>query len=83
MSTSSGSHLIIGLGGTGGKVIREFRKLHARETDVKEDVLYEFLYVDTNAEFMRHDDPAWKVLGKSVQLDQGQQLLIEGANLAT
>jgi hypothetical protein len=82
MSTSSSNHLIVGLGGTGGKVIREFRKLQARETDVKEDVMYEFLYVDTNAEFMRHDDPGWKVLGRSVQLDQGQQLLIEGANLS-
>lgn len=82
MSTSSSNHLIVGLGGTGGKVIREFRKLRAREVDVKDDVVYDFLYVDTNAEFMRHDDPSWKVLGKSVQLDQAQQLLIEGANLA-
>ena len=82
MSTRSNNHLIIGLGGTGGKVIREFRKLFAREVDVKPDVMYEFLYVDTNPEYMRHDDPTWKVLGKSVQLDQAQQLLIEGANLA-
>ncbi|MCA0325793.1 MAG: hypothetical protein LCH89_09350 [Proteobacteria bacterium] len=78
----SNNHLIIGLGGTGGKVIREFRKLYARETQVKDDVLYEFLYADTNDEFMRHDDQAWKVLGKSVQLDQGQQLFIDRANLA-
>jgi hypothetical protein len=82
MSTNSSNHLVIGLGGTGGKVIREFRKLYAREVEVKEGVMYEFLYVDTNPEFMRHDDPSWKVLGKSVQLDQAQQLLIEGANLA-
>lgn len=81
MNTDS-NHLIIGLGGTGGKVIREFRKLYARERQVNPGIHYEFLYVDTNPEFMKHGDPAWKVLGRSVQLDQAQQLLIEGANLS-
>lgn len=79
--TSQNNHLIIGLGGTGGKVIREFRKLYERESQINDDIKYEFLYVDTNAEFMQHGDPNWKVLGKSVQLDQAQQLLIESANL--
>lgn len=79
--TSTNNHLIIGLGGTGGKVIREFRKLYEREGQINEDIKYEFLYVDTNPEFMQHGDPSWKVLGKSVQLDQAQQLLIESANL--
>lgn len=78
---STNNHLIIGLGGTGGKIIREFRKLYEREGQINEDIKYEFLYVDTNAEFMQHGDPSWKVLGKSVQLDQAQQLLIESANL--
>jgi len=79
--TTLNNHLIIGLGGTGGKVIREFRKLFERESQINEDIKYEFLYVDTNPEFMQHGDPNWKVLGKSVQLDQAQQLLIESANL--
>lgn len=78
---SINNHLIIGLGGTGGKVIREYRKLYEREGQINEDIKYEFLYVDTNGEFMQHGDPNWKVLGKSVQLDQAQQLLIESANL--
>ena len=78
---SNNNHLIIGLGGTGGKIIREFRKLYEREGQINEDIKYEFLYIDTNAEFMQHGDPNWKVLGKSVQLDQAQQLLIESANL--
>lgn len=81
--TSTNNHLIVGLGGTGGKVIREFRKLCQREAHVNEDIRYEFLYVDTNPEFMQHGDPSWKVLGKSVQLDQAQQLLIESANLGS
>ena len=79
--SSINNHLVIGLGGTGGKVIREFRKLYERESQINEDIKYEFLYVDTNAEFMQHGDATWKVLGKSVQLDQAQQLLIESANL--
>lgn len=82
MSTNVNNHLLIGLGGTGGKVIREFRKIHVRDVGVKDEIHYDFLYVDTNPEFMRYDDPGWKVLGKSVQLDQAQQMLIEGANLA-
>ena len=71
--TSINNHLIIGLGGTGGKVIREFRKLYERESEINEDIKYEFLYLDTNPEFMQHGDPSWKVLGKSVQLDQARK----------
>jgi hypothetical protein len=79
--SSQNNHFIIGLGGTGGKVIREFRKIYKRESQINADIKYEFLYVDTNDEFMQHGDPSWKVLGKTVQLDQKQQLLIGSANL--
>lgn len=81
MSTVVNNHLIIGLGGTGGKIIREIRKTIATDTSPSREVNFEYLYLDSSAAMMRFDDPTWKVLGKSVQLAQSQQLLIEGAGL--
>jgi len=79
------NHLIIGLGGTGGKIIRSFRRLIFQQFHAKEakDVNLEYLYVDSSDEMMSLDDPNWKILGKSVQLDKHNQLLIRGgADLA-
>lgn len=78
------NHLIIGLGGTGGKIIRAFKKTVLQEfrTEKPDKVNIEYLYVDSSAEMMALDDPSWKTLGKSVQLGKHQQLLIQGANLS-
>jgi len=75
------NHLIIGLGGTGGKIIRDVRKTIASDPETNSTVNFEYLYVDTSAELMKPDDPTWKVLGRSTQLAQSQQLLIRGADL--
>jgi hypothetical protein len=77
------NHLIIGLGGTGGKIIRALRKTiyqefrHADPTTVN----IRFLYVDSSKEMMELDDPTWRILGRGVQLDTRSQLLITGSNL--
>lgn len=79
------NHLVIGLGGTGGKVIRSLRRLIFQQFHSKDakGVNLEYLYVDSSAEMMALDDPSWKILGKSVQLDKHNQLLIRGgADLA-
>ena len=48
----SNNHLIIGLGGTGGKVIRQLKKTIERSKDAHgnspSDARFEFLYVDTS-----------------------------------
>lgn len=75
------NHLIIGLGGTGGKIIREVRRTIASDPGSGNAVNFEYLYVDTSAELMKPDDPTWRVLGRSTQLAQSQQLLIKGADL--
>jgi Tubulin like len=78
------NHLVIGLGGTGGKILRSFRKTifqNFRSEDPK-GVNVRYLYVDSSDEMMRHDDPTWKILGQSVQLKKTSQLLITGLNLA-
>ncbi len=78
------NHLIIGLGGTGGKVLRAFRKLVFENfrTEDPAGVNVRYLYVDSSGEMMAHDDPSWKILGTSVQLKKTSQLLISGLNLS-
>src|ERR1039457_440228 len=77
------NHLVIGLGGNGGKMIRSFRKLiyQNHRSEDPAGISLRFLYVDSSDEMMAHDDPTWKILGTSVQLQKTSQLLIKGINL--
>ncbi len=77
------NHLVIGLGGTGGNIIRSLRKLvfqNLRKDD-PDGVNLRYLYVDTSAELMAPGDPSWKILGHSVQLPERNQMHIAGLNL--
>ncbi|HOL65050.1 MAG TPA: tubulin-like doman-containing protein, partial [Accumulibacter sp.] len=78
------NHVIIGLGGTGGKIIRAFRKLVFQEfrREQPDGVDLAYLYVDSSDEMMKADDPTWKTLGVSQQLPAASQLLITDANLS-
>lgn len=74
-----GNHLIVGLGGTGGRIIREIRKTLASTPQERlVGTHFEFLYVDSDGAMMKPDDPSWRVLGKSVQLERRQTLRIGG-----
>lgn len=77
------NHFIIGLGGTGGKIIRSFRKAIYQEFrgNAVEGVNVAYLYVDSSNEMMAIEDASWKILGTSVQLNKRSQLLIQEANL--
>jgi hypothetical protein len=79
------NHLVIGLGGTGGKIIRALRKSIFQETHRKgtSQQGIGYLYVDSSNEMMAVDDPSWKILGSSVQLSKASQLLITDANLGS
>ena len=79
------NHLIIGLGGTGGKVIRSFRKAIFQEfrQEDPDGVHIAYIYMDSSGELMDLNDPTWKVLGQSVQLGQNSQVRIGGADLQT
>ena len=79
------NHIIIGLGGTGGSIIRSFRKRLFTEYSDEEllKVPIGFLYVDSSKEMMDPNDPTWKVLGKNAQLGRNSQLFIKGASLKT
>ena len=78
------NHLVIGLGGTGGKILRSFRKTIYQNFRAEDPtgVNVRYLYVDSSNEMMANDDPSWKILGHNVQLQQYSQLKIAGMNLA-
>ncbi len=78
------NHLVIGLGGTGGKILRSFRKTIYQNFRAEDPtgVNVRYLYVDSSNEMMANDDPSWKILGHNVQLPQNSQLKIAGMNLA-
>jgi len=78
------NHFVIGLGGTGGKIIRAFRKAIYQEfrEGCPDNVNLAYLYVDSSNEMMGIDDPSWKILGSSVQLNKRSQLLVQEANLS-
>lgn len=74
----SNNHLIVGLGGTGGKVIRQLRKtiLRSKDADGKSpsEAHFEFLYVDTSTDELEKKEE-WKVLGTEVDLARSQYLI--------
>jgi len=77
------NHFIIGLGGTGGNIIRALRKAIYQNYRAEEPptVNLRYLYLDTSGSNMAADDPKWKILGHSVQLPEVSQMLIRGLNL--
>ena len=74
------NHLIIGLGGTGGKVLRELRKRvyeEFRSNDPGNGVFLDYVYVDSSPSDLE-DRTGWSVLGKSVHLGTAQKVNING-----
>lgn len=74
------NHLFIGLGGTGGKVLRELRKRvyeEFRSNDPGNGIFLDYVYVDSSPADLE-DRTGWKVLGKSVHLGQAQKVNING-----
>lgn len=73
------NHLIIGLGGTGGKILKEFKKRLYKEypDDEKRYSMtpaIEFLYVDSTREMMNegHKDRSWRVMGRDVTFTESE-----------
>ncbi len=79
------NHLIIGLGGTGGKIIRELRKrIYEEYKDVEpqgNNVHVDYVYVDSSLEDL-NDRTKWRVMGKSVHLGEAQKVSINGISTA-
>lgn len=74
------NHLIIGLGGTGGKILREMRKRiyeEFRSNEPSGKIELEYLYVDSSDTDL-HSKEGWKTMGASVHLMPSQKLSIHG-----
>lgn len=76
------NHLIIGLGGTGGQIIRAFRKRVYQEFRTNEvpnekmnNVCVRYLWVDSSEKDL-NETQSWRTLGKSVALDPGDKVKI-------
>lgn len=79
------NHLIIGLGGTGGKVLRELRKRiyeEFRSVEPGGGAYINYLYVDSSPSDL-NDRSGWKVLGKSVHLGEAQKVNIHGISMSS
>ncbi|MBP3766825.1 MAG: hypothetical protein J6I31_00900 [Prevotella sp.] len=74
------NHLFIGLGGTGGKILRELRKRvyeEFRSNEPGNGIFLDYAYVDSSPADLE-DRTGWKVLGKSVHLGTAQKVNING-----
>lgn len=71
----SNNHLIVGLGGTGGKVIRALKKIVKTHTDVSgnspSEANFEYVYLDTSDGLLNETDK-WTVLGQDCSLNRTQ-----------
>ena len=58
------NHILVGLGGTGGKVLKAFKKRLFQEynQDERNALPIGFIYVDSTIEMMRPNDSTWYVL---------------------
>ncbi|MDY4527448.1 MAG: tubulin-like doman-containing protein [Parabacteroides sp.] len=74
------NHLIIGLGGTGGKILCGLRKRIYAETkkkDITGETNLEYLYVDSSLEDLNNTED-WKYMGKPLHLGASQKVCING-----
>ena len=80
------NHIIIGIGGTGGNILKAIRKRFFQEVplpDERRSFPIGFVYVDSSMENMKPNDPTWKVLGENTQLGKDSFLFIRGASLGS
>ena len=80
------NHIIIGIGGTGGNIMKAIRKrlfIEVPSADDRRNLNLGFVYVDSSQENMKPNDPTWKVLGENSQLGKDSFLFIRGASLGS
>ncbi len=80
------NHLLIGLGGTGGKILRAFRKIQERylKHGEKPSETIKFLYMDTSDDEL--DKPTdypkkWEVMGRDIRLEESDILLSKAGSI--
>lgn len=77
------NHILIGIGGTGGKILKAFRKRMFQEfpADRRRTLPIGFIYVDSSMEMMNPKDQTWKVMGEDARLGRDSFLFVRSASL--
>jgi hypothetical protein len=77
------NQIIIGLGGTGGKALKAFRKRLCTEFDDEERAKLPigFVYVDSTEEMMKPNDITFRVHGKNAAFDRREFVNVKGVDL--
>lgn len=79
------NHILIGLGGTGGKVLKDFRKRIFQEYNEEERrrLPIGYVYVDSTPEMMQPGDATFRVHGQNASFNQNEFVNIKGVDLDT
>jgi len=79
----SENHILIGLGGTGGKVLKAFRKrLWSEFSDEERAKLpIGYVYIDSTREMMASGDSSFRVLGKDASFTESEFVDIKSVDL--
>jgi len=78
------NHILVGLGGTGGKVLKAFRKRIFTEfpEDAERNKLsIGYVYVDSTREMMVKGDPTFRVMGKDASFTESEFVDIKSVDL--
>lgn len=78
------NHILIGLGGVGGRVLKEFKKRLFLEFTPEEraQLPIGFLYVDASNEMMQPGDKSWLVHGENAQFNGNEYLYLNGIGIS-
>lgn len=78
------NHILIGLGGTGGKILKAIRKriyLEFPNDDERKKLPVGFVYVDSTREMMVPGDASFRVLGKDASFTESEFVDIKSVDL--
>ncbi|MDR2969810.1 MAG: tubulin-like doman-containing protein [Tannerellaceae bacterium] len=78
------NHILVGLGGTGGKVLKAIRKRIFQEfpnDDDRAKLAIGFVYVDSTREMMAPGDPSFRVMGKDASFTESEFVDIKTVDL--
>lgn len=76
------NHILIGIGGTGGKILKDFRKRIFQEYNESErrQVPIGYVYVDSTREMITPGSPDWRVLGQDACFLEEEFVFIKGVD---
>lgn len=84
---SKGNHILVGLGGTGGKILKAFKMRMFEEFPTQEErdkLPVSLLYVDSTDEMMPKDGkarPDFRVMGQDASFTQNEFLNIKAVDV--